>query len=164
MNHHLTPPVDMRIRVAALVVLLIPVFLAPRLSLVWRALACFMPLVLTGTFRTSKIDGDWFDTRFFLGYVPVIHHRCKLRGVIYIGTKYGESGTGWGTFMLFGPVQWIFGLIFDFLVPAIGGPYELWVETAKGREIVAWQGYSQHHFQKNLELLCNQTGAEIRSR
>ena len=164
MDHHFTPPVDLRIRIFALVVLLVPVFLAPKLSLMWRLLACFMPLMLTGTFRTSKVAGEWFDSRFFLGFVPVKHSRCKLRGVVYIGTKYGGSEPGWGTFMLFGPVQWLFGWVFDFLVPAIGGPYELWVETAKGREIVAWQGYSQHHFEKNLELLLNQTGAEIRPR
>ena len=66
--------------------------------------------------------------------------------------------------MFFGPIQWIFGWIFDFLIPAIGGPYELWLETGKGREFIVWQGFSQQHFEKNLQLLLNQTGAEIKPR
>ncbi len=164
MDHKLIPPVDFRIRIVALVVLLIPVVLAPRLGLGWRVLACFMPLMLAGTFRISRIRGDWLDSCLSMGFVPVRRHRCRLRGVAYIGTKYGGSSPGVWTYMLFGPIQWLFGWIFDFLVPAIGGPYELWLETAKGREFIVWQGFSQRHFEKNLELLRNQTGAEIKPR
>ncbi len=164
MDHKLTPPVDLRIRVVVLIVLLIPVALAPRLSLVWRLLACFMPLMLTGTFRVSRIKGNWMETCLYLGFVPARRQRCKLAGVVSIGTKYGGSEPGVWTFVMFGPIQYFFGWIFDFLIPAIGGPYELWLETAKGREIVVWQGYSQQHFEQNLQLLQNQTGAELKSR
>ena len=164
MDHQLTPPVDMRIRIPLLIVLLLPVVLAPRLGMVWRVLACFMPLMLSGTYRLSCIRGDWMTTTLYLGFVPVRRQKCRLAAVMSIGTKYGGSEPGVWTFVLFGPIQYFFGYIFDFLIPAIGGPYELWLETAKGREIVVWQGFSQQHFEKNLELLRNQTGAEIRPR
>ena len=84
--------------------------------------------------------------------------------MITIHTKYKTAQTGWGTFILLGPVMWVFSLVFDYLIPALGGPYEIWLETAKGREILAWNGYNQQHFESNLELLHNQTGAEIRAR
>ena len=64
---------------------------------------------------------------------------------------------------MLGPIQWIFGWIFDFLIPAIGGPFEIWVETAKGREFIVWQGFAQQHFEKNVDLLCHQSGAEIKA-
>jgi hypothetical protein len=162
MDHKLTPPVDMRIRIAVLVVMLLPIFFASRLSLFGRVMACLMPVVLAGTYRISRIRGDWMDSRLYLGFVPVRRVRCKLAGVIAIGTKYGGSSPGFMTYIFFGPIQWICGWIFDFLIPAIGGPYELWLETARGREFVVWQGYSQQHFEKNLELLRNQTGADIK--
>lgn len=158
------PPVDLRIRLPVLALLLIPVMLAPRLSLVWRVLACIMPLALAGTFRVTRIRGEWLQTCLYLGFVPVRRHRCKRAGVMSIGTKYGGSEPGMGTFLMLGPVQWIFGWIFDYLIPAIGGPYELWVETARGREFIVWQGFNQFYFEKNLELLRNQTGGEIRPR
>lgn len=99
-----------------------------------------------------------------MGFVPVQTHKCKLAAVVYIGTKYGGDEPGVGTFVLFGPVQYFFGYIFDFLIPAMGGPYELWLETAKGREFIVWQGFNQEYFEKNLELLRNQTGAEIKTK
>jgi len=162
MDHKLTPPVDLRVRIAILIVLLLPVALAPRLTVQWRLLACFMPVMIAGTFRISRIRGNWMETCLFLGFIPASRHRCKLAGVVTIGTKYGGSEPGVGTFVLFGPLQYFFGYIFDFLIPSLGGPYELWLETAKGREFVVWQGHSQHHFEKNLQLLQNQTGAELR--
>jgi hypothetical protein len=99
-----------------------------------------------------------------MGFLPVLRHKCKLAGVVYVGTKYGGSSPGFWTYILFGPLQWLLGFVFDMLIPAIGGPYELWLETAKGREFVVWQGYSQEVFEKNLDVLCQQTGAEIKSK
>ena len=164
MEHKLIPFVDLRIRIPVLMVLLLPVALSSGLGMLWRVLACFMPLVLSGTYRVTQIRGEWLQTCLYLGFVPVKRHRCKLAAVVSIGTKFGGSQPGFWTFILFGPIQWIFSWIFDFLIPAIGGPYELWVETAKGREFPVWQGVLQQYFEKNLALLRNQTGAEIRPR
>lgn len=164
MDLRLVPAVDLRIRIPLLVVLLIPVVFAPKLALVWRILASILPLGLSGTYRTTRLKGDWLHTCLFVGFVPVHRQKCKLVAIMHIGTKYGGSGPGMWTYILFGPIQWIFCWIFDYLIPAIGGPYELWVETAKGREFIVWQGFHQGHFERNLELLRNQSGGEIRSR
>ena len=164
MELRLIPPVDFRIRIPILIVLLLPVVLAPNLGLGWRLLACFMPLALSGTFRITRFKGEWLHTCLYLGFVPVRRHKCKLAAIVHIGTKYGGSEPGMWTYILFGPVQWIFSWIFDYLIPAIGGPFELWVETARGREFIVWQGFHQGNFEQNLDLLRNQSGGEIRAR
>ncbi len=163
MHIDLKPLPNIRLRLIVLAVLLIPIFFASRMNLVWMLLSCVLPLALTGTYRTAQVEGDWLRTQFHFAFVPLKPERCKLPAVVYIDTKYNQ-GTGWGTLVLFGPLQYIFGFIFDWLIPALGGAYEIYVITAKGRELCAWQGNSQADYEANLELLRNHSGAEIRLR
>ncbi|MDZ4685740.1 MAG: hypothetical protein SH850_11795 [Planctomycetaceae bacterium] len=163
MERYLEPVANPRRRVIILGVLLIPVLLSWRIGVVWQLLACLMPVMLTGTYRVSRLTGERFDTQFHLGFVPLKRLQCRLQAVVYLLTIY-QSGQGWGTFFLFGPVQWLIGHVFDYLIPSLGGPYEIWLETAKGRQILAWNGYNQQLFEKNLELLRSRTGAEVRLR
>ncbi len=151
------------VRVAVLVVLLIPVAFASRLSVPERLLSCFVPLILTGTYRTSTIRDDRLATRFCFAFYPVVSSRCKLQSVVALNVKYGHTGSGMGTFLLFGPAQVIFGRVFDYLIPAVGGPYQIHLVTAKGRELVAWTGFDDAKFQSNLQLLTGLTRAEVRS-
>jgi len=155
--------VSMRVRLIVLILLLVPIVVASRRSLGERLLACVVPLTVTGMFRTSKIRGDRFTTRFHLAFLPVTTQRCNLRGVTYINTSYGRVGSGWGTVILFGPLQALFGRLFDFLMPSIGGPYQIHLVTAKGRELTAWQGSKQPEFRRVLDLLLGLTHAELRS-
>jgi hypothetical protein len=152
-----------RVRIVVFVLLLIPVIFASRLSVPERFMSCFLPLLLTGTYRMSAIRGDRFRTRLHVGFFPVVSHRCNLRGVTFINVKYGREGSGFGTFLLFGPLQAILGRVFDFLIPSFGGPYQIHLVTAKGRELVAWQGFSDVQFRSILDLLCRLTRAEVRS-
>jgi len=155
--------VRMRVRVIVLIVLFIPIVLASRRSLGERLLACVVPLTVTGMYRTSKIRGDRFTTSFHVAFFPVRTDRCNLRGVTHINTKYGHEGSGWGTLLLFGPLQWFFGRLFDFLMPSIGGPYQIHLVTAKGRELTAWQGSQEEEFRRVVDLLQGLTGAELRA-
>jgi phage FluMu protein Com len=151
------------VRVVVLIVLLIPVFLASRFSMLERLMSCFVPLMLTGTYRISTIRGGKFATRFYLAFYPVVTGRCKLQSVVALNVKYGHVGSGMGTLLLLGPAQMFFGRIFDFLMPAIGGPYQIHLVTAKGRELVAWQGFSDSKFESTLNMLIRMTNAEVRS-
>lgn len=158
----LGPAVKLWPRIIVLLVLLAPIPFVPRLALVWRLVACTVPAAVAGSYRITRLREGWIDTWLFVGFIPVIHNRCKVATVVALGVKYGDSDD-MGTFIFFGPAQYLFGYIFDFLIPAIGGPYELSVETAKGREFVVWQGFNQEYFEKNMELLKSQTSAEIKS-
>jgi hypothetical protein len=164
------PPDDMvrlgakpRVQLAIFVLLLVPVILSYRHSVSERLLACLVPLILTGTFRTASIRGDRFVTRFHVAFVPVVTERCNLRAVTSVNARFAWNSPGIGTILLFGPSQFVFGWIFEFLVPALGGPYQIHLITAKGRELVAWRGFVDSHFHKTLDLLTSLTGAEVRS-
>lgn len=164
MSRQLVPEFKLRGRLIALGIMLIPVLLAWKVGIGYQLLACFVPVVLTGTYRESSLDGDWFHTRFHLGFIPFGKDRCKLPAVVTIFTKYGVNETGYGTFFLLGPVMIVFIWIFDYLMPALGGSYEIWLETAKGREILAWCGNNEAHYKANLELLRSRTSADVRTR
>jgi len=155
--------VRLRVRIVVLVLLLVPIVVASRRSLPERLLACVVPLTVTGMYRTSKIRGDRFTTHFHLAFFPVTTQRCNVRGVTHINTRYGHVGSGWGTVILFGPLQALFGRLFDFLMPSIGGPYQIHLVTAKGRELTAWQGTTETEFRRVLDLLLSVTHAELRA-
>jgi hypothetical protein len=156
-----------RVQVAVCAILIVPVVLvfalSRRHSLSDAWLACVVPVLLTGTFRTSAIRGDRFVARFHVGFFPVVTERCNLRAVTSVNARFGWDGPGIGTVLLFGPTQFLFGWLFEFLIPALGGPYQIHLITAKGRELVAWRGFVDSHFHKTLDLLAGLTNAEVRS-
>lgn len=164
MERELLPVTNLRIRLVVLGLLLLPIPFIPGISLLVRILTCGLPLIFTGTYRISKIVETTFQSRFHFAFIPFPIKKCKLATVGFVETSYGSSQPGIWTFILFGPLQLIFGWMFDYLIPSLGGPYEIWLITAKGREIVAWQGHNKQYFDANLELLQSQTGAEIRAR
>lgn len=143
--------------------LMLPLLISP--TPWWlKLIGAIVPIVLSGTYRISTIEGDKFRTQLFLGFVPLKPQKCNLPAVLYIETKYNALGAGFGTLLLLGPLQYVFSTIFDMLIPALGGAYEIWLITAKGREIVAWQGFNQKLFEENVELLTSRSGAELRGR
>ena len=152
-----------RVRIVVFVVMLLPLVFASQLSLLERLLACFIPLMLAGTFRTSTIRGDRFTTRFHVAFFPVVSHRCSLRGVTFIKVKFAWEGPGLATILMFGPLQWVLGWLFDLLIPSVGGPYQIRLVTAKGRDLVAWQGFVDSQFHNTRDLLVRLTNAEVRS-
>lgn len=164
MELELLPLTNLPIRLGILAVLLLPIPFIPELSWWMRLLACVLPLIFTGTYRRSRVIETSFQSQFRFAFIPFPVQKCKLAVVGFVETVYGASQPGIWTFILFGPLQFVLGWIFDYLIPALGGPYEIWLVTAKGREILAWQGHNQNYFEANLELLQNQTGAEIRGR
>jgi hypothetical protein len=164
MDQVLIPRTNLPLRIVALVVLVIPVWLIPGWPLQVRFFSMIMPLIFTGTYRISRIVETKFETQFFFAFIPFPMQKCKLATVGYIETVYGNDQPGMWTFILFGPLQFIMGFVFNYLLPAFGGPFEIWLVTAKGKEIKAWQGHNQDFFDKNLKLLQTHTTAELRGR
>jgi hypothetical protein len=160
----LPPQVNLRPRYWILGALLLPVLIAPSISWWLRLIACFVPLMLTGTYRVSAISGDKFRTQLFIGFMPMKVEKCNLPGVVYIETKYNSSGFFGDAFPFLYPIKFVLMTIFDMLMPALGGAYEIWLVTAKGREIVAWQGFDQQLFEENVAILKARSGAEVQGR
>lgn len=164
MFRELTPPTKLSTRVVILIAMLLPLLIIPGLEWWGRILSCIMPLIFTGTYRISKIIETRFETRFHFAFIPFPLQKCKLATVGSIETTYGSSQAGMWTFIMFGPLQLILSWVFDYLIPSLGGPYEIWLVTAKGREIKAWQGFNQDYFDANLKLLQEHTTAELKTR
>lgn len=161
----LKPEINLSARYGVLGAVFLFFLLVPHLGPWWaRLFGCALPAALLGTYRVSTVNGEKFATQLYFAFVPCKPQKCNLPGVIYIETKYNAIEPGLGTFLMFGPLQVIIGFIFDLLVPAFGGAYEIWLITAKGREIPAWQGFHQSHFEANVELLAARSGAEVKGR
>lgn len=160
----LKPAANLTLRLSVLAVLLLILVVASRFSIPTILAGSLFPLFLTGTYRVSEIAGEKFSTQFHLAFIPLKKERCRLPAVMFIHTTFQANQTGCLTFVLFGPMQWLFGMVFDRLIPSVGGPYEIWLETAKGRELMAWKGYDQSQFESNRDLLRNHTQAEVRLR
>lgn len=161
----LQPEVKVQSRYWGLAIVVFLFAVIPHIGPWWaRLLGCAFPAALAGTYRVSTVNGDKFRSQLFFAFIPLKLEKCNLPGVIYVETKYNAVGPGIGTFLMFGPLQFIFGYVFDLLIPALGGAYEIWLITAKGREIAAWQGFNQQHFEANVALLAARSGAEIRGR
>lgn len=159
----LAPKPSLPIRLIVLAVLLVPLGLS---HLAWgeRLLALLVLLFFTGTYRFARIVEDRFEARLRVLFVPLKTKACKLHHVGHIATEFKHEGVGWGTLIVFGPLQWVACWVLDWLLPAIGGPLQIWLVTAKGREVLAWRGFNEEHYQQNLELLQNNTGAETKRR
>jgi len=151
------------VRIIVLALLLAPIPFLSRLSLSQRLASCIVPLILAGTYRISTIRVDRFTTSFHFAFIPIATHHCNLRGVTSIKARFAWDGPGWGTIVLFGASLAAFGWLFEFLIPAIGGPYQIHLVTAKGRELVAWQGFVDSQFKSTLDLLIRLTSAEVKS-
>ncbi|MBI5757392.1 MAG: hypothetical protein HZA46_02595 [Planctomycetales bacterium] len=163
METALTPKPSLRLRLTVLTIWFVPIGLA---SLSWeeRPLALLVPLLFTGTYRTARIVEDRFEVQLRVLFVPLKPKTCKLQHVGHIATEFKEEGAGWGTLVLFGPLQWVSCWVLDRVLPAFGGPLQLWLVTAKGRELLAWRGFSDEHYEHNLELLKSRTGVGVQRR
>jgi hypothetical protein len=160
----LPPEVKLGPRVITLIILLLPLLLVSGMPWWLRLAGCIVPLAITGTYRISKLNGDKFRTQLVFAFIAFKPVKCNLPGVIYIETRYNAAGGGLAAWMLFGPLGFLMSFVFDLLLPVLGGAYEIWLITAKGREILAWQGLNQHQFETSLALLTARTGAEVRGR
>lgn len=151
-------------RIIVLAVLILVILFLPYV-IWWLKAAMILPLfMLAGTYRVSKIREDKFQSQLFVGFVPLKPKKCNLPGVMYIETKYNSGGDIPDALPVAGPFQQLMETMLDVSAPTFGGAYEIWLVTAKGREIPAWEGTSQQQFEANVALLKANSGAEVRGR
>ena len=164
MQIQLKPDANLTVRKWVLAVDVVIVLCLPIFTWWIRLLACIPIWFIAGTYRVSSFQEDKFRSQLFVGFVPMKVQKCNLPGVVYIEIKFNAVGHTADPIPVLGPIQMLIGMAFDVLTPALGGAYEIWLVTAKGREIPAWQGISEKHFDENLELLKSASGAEVRTR
>lgn len=125
-----------------------------------KPLALIVPAFITGTYRESRIRNGRFQTRMVYFFVPGRRRSWKLERFVAVETEL-EQHAGCLTILFFGPFFWFLTYVVDWLLPWLGGDFILWLHTAKGKRILAWQGSSDENFQENLNTLVSVTGAEV---
>ena len=151
-------------RVVVLGIVILALLFVPYLFWWLRVALMISAFILAGTYRVSWIKDDKFFSQFFFSFIPFKPQKCNLPGVMYIETKYNAVGYVPNALPILGPLQYLLGTLLDLLAPTLGGAYEIWIITAKGREIAAWQGVSQKFFDDNVAMLKANTQAELRGR
>ncbi len=158
MERELLPLPRVKIRWILFVLLLLPALMS---STAWyeKLFPALLVASVVGTYRQSRICGDRFESRMILLFWPLRVRKWKLDRVVVIETEMASRG-GMGAGLLIAPL-WIFGRICDWLLPWLGGDIKLWLRSAKGKRVLAWQGNSDEHYQTNLEILQTATGADV---
>jgi hypothetical protein len=166
MERILEPVDNPRRRLILLAILLLPILFTLRFTIVGLLIsvaASFLPIMLTGTYRVTKVKGDRLFSQLFLGFMPMKPVKINLESVVGIHVRNAQQ-TGVGMLIMFGPVMFIFSHLMDYLLPSLGGSYEIHLETGKGRDVLVWSGHHQTQYEANLNYLKTRTDAEIHIR
>jgi hypothetical protein len=114
---------------------------------------------LLGTFREAWIGEGRFMRRMSFAFVPGRVRSWPLERFVEIEAKWtGGVGIEWS--LLMGACNWMPWRTFDWLLPWLGGEYELRLRGAKLRVLV-WQGNSDANFKANLQALEAATGLTV---
>jgi hypothetical protein len=151
------PRINLRFRIGLCAVLLILLVISPG---GWggKFIGLAMIAFLTGSFRESFIDSDILYVQLTICFIPLKLKKYRLKKYIQIEIEL-EQPAGWWTFILLGPVYWLWMRIIDFTIPWFGGLFQLWIANKKKRVLV-WQGCSEDDFNHNLQQLKTATGLE----
>ena len=120
--------------------------------------------LLFGSFRIARINGDQFERRLVLMFIPLPWKRWPMQRFIEIETRYGDA-SALSTMLPLAFLNVILTVwmgVFDLLIPWLGGTYQLRLRLAKGGRVLVWQGNSDGNFEANLALLQSATGLPLR--
>lgn len=160
MNEYTLKPIPrLWLRVILFVVLMLPAFLS---TAPWstKILGLLLWAGLLGTFPLAQLRDGRFEKQFFVAFVPLKPRKWCLDKVARVEVNLAEP-TGCWTAFVFGPANFFFFRLFDWLLPWIGGRYRLWLRSAKGHRVQVWQGSSDAAFEANVHALEKATGLSL---
>jgi hypothetical protein len=151
---HPVPRLWLRVLLLALILLPIPF---ARATWTVKGMGVLLWTVMLGSYRDVRIEGAVLRYGFVVGFVPLKPRRLKLDRVTRLAIDT-EQGVGWGWMFVVGLWNWLFCWVLDWLFPWFGGRYRVWLLTARGKQILAWQGNSDDALHENLAMLESATG------
>jgi len=113
-----------------------------------------------GTFPVAGIREGRFRKRYVIAFVSLRTRSWLLERCTRIEVNLAQQTSFW-SFILFGFVNYVFFLVFDWLFPWFGGNCRIYLRRAKGGRILVWQGNSDTEFQSNLRHLERVTGLPV---
>ncbi|HLJ12563.1 MAG TPA: hypothetical protein VKU82_15320 [Planctomycetaceae bacterium] len=122
----------------------------------WLAMAFFL-----GSYRLARLRDGFFERQMVVLFIPLKRKRWQIERFTQIETMWTQKmQVGWS--LVIGAVLWIWWRLFDWILPWLGGQYELRLRHEKGGPVLVWQGNSEANFQANLEALERNTGLPVR--
>jgi hypothetical protein len=113
-----------------------------------------------GSFRIARLRDGFFERRMVFMFVPLKRKRWHLERFTQIETVWHESlHIGWA--LLIGPALWLWSHFFDWVIPWMGGNFQLRLRHVKGGPVLVWQGNSEANFEANLKILESNTALPI---
>ncbi len=130
-----------------------------------KAVFCAGMAAWLGSFPQARFAGDRFERAMFLLFIPARVKRWSLDRFISIetGTEVpvlDNSGLD-RVFWFWWWDWWLIWKLCDLIIPWLGGQYKLWLRSASGKRVLAWQGNSDRQFRDNMELLKHRTGLPV---
>ncbi len=114
-----------------------------------------------GSYPVARIKGERFERLMFIMFVPARVKRWSLDRFTGVQTEcepQDEYAFGWWWF--FGN-WWVVWIVFDWIVPWLGGSYKLYLRAGSGKRVLAWQGNSESQFRANLDILQRRAGLSL---
>jgi hypothetical protein len=133
---------------------------------VWPKLVfCLSMGLLLGSFPQASLGGGAFHREFFIMFLRAQKKKWKLERFVQIeiGSEERPFDSAAQIFKSGELMNRIWGL-FDACVPWLGGDYKLYLRSASGKRVLAWQGGNDEQFQANLEALRRATGLQVERR
>jgi hypothetical protein len=126
---------------------------------------CLSMGLLTGSFPQSFLMDGAFYWELYVLFFRVNKNRWKLSRFVQIEIELEDRpfDSMANVFKLAELLNRIWAL-FDACVPWLGGDYKIYLRSASGKRVLAWQGSNDGQYQANLELLRRATGLKVEQR
>jgi hypothetical protein len=126
---------------------------------------CLSMGLLLGSYPQAYLQEGAFCRELLVLFFRVQKKRWKLERFLQIEIDLEERpfDSMANVFKLGELLNRIWGL-FDACVPWLGGDYKIYLRSASGKQVLAWQGSNDDQFQANLDLLRRTTGLKVERR
>jgi hypothetical protein len=158
-------------------------YLAPvrnfrRRAIIWAALCIFALIgsadwlpkfafclsmgLLLGSFPQASLGGGAFHREFFVLFLRAQKKKWKLERFVQIEIASEDRPfDSFANVFKSGEIMNRIWGMFDACAPWLGGDYKLYLRSASGKRVLAWQGSNDEQFQGNLEALQRATGLKV---
>lgn len=123
---------------------------------------CVSMGLLTGSFPQACLADGRFHRELYVLFVRVRRQRWKLERFVQIETGLEDRPfDSFAQIFKSGEIMNRIWGLFDACVPWLGGDYKIYLRSASGKRVQAWQGSNDEQFNANVELLRRATGLNV---
>jgi hypothetical protein len=126
---------------------------------------CLSMGLLLGSFPQAYLQEEAFHRELFVIFLRVQKKRWKLSRFVQIEIDLEEGPfDSMANVFKSGELLSRIWSLFDACVPWLGGDYKIYLRSASGKRVLAWQGSNDGQYQRNLDLLGRTSGLKVERR